>query len=216
MNLRLQILFLALVGVVAGSGAVFGQGKNISQTDYWRETYAAYSLSRKSFPRIQQETYESYTDGKITYSQKKKFEYQAANNFRLITETIKDGKKSKSEMIQVGSSRYCREGSGEWKNSGCYLNPPAPLGDAKVSTFIVQKNRDGVTYLRTATYFPQVNGQEGPIEFITEDTLKLNKDLTVSERKITKSVRETKALARRETERYEYPVKLEPIEAPTN
>jgi hypothetical protein len=57
-------------------------------------------------------------------------------------------------------------------------------------------------------------GKDEPTKFLTEDTLILNSDQSVRERRTTKSAVETKAILSRETRKHEYGVNLK-IEAPT-
>ena len=213
MNLRLSLI-IAVVLLLCIPAITFAQSKDIAAAEYWQVIYSQYTSSRKVFPRKERDIYERFTDSKITYSRTKRFEYQSANTFRLVTETSTDGKISLTEMIQIGRVGYCKEDLGDWKTAGCYLNPPAALEDAVETRYFVQKNRDNTVYSRIATFLLKETGKPEQTKFLTVDTLTLNKDLSIRGRTIVKSFFETKNIASRETEQFKYSSTLKPIEAP--
>lgn len=214
MKFRLKVVALIAFALLAFAGNTFAQSKNITEKEYWAGIYTGYTSAHKSFPRRETTTYERLTVGRVTYSRIEKSEYEAANKYHTVKETQNDGKTSKNEMIQIGTIRYCKENSGEWRISGCYNNPPAALEDAIETHFVLQTNKDKITYIRTASYLSKQPGKTEPTKFLTEDKLILNSDLTIRERTIVKSVQETKQIASRETEKFEYRMSLKPIEPP--
>ena len=213
MNIGLKILILAVWGVIIIPSVATAQ-KNISESEYWKQVFDSYSLVRKTFPRQETAIYERFTDGKVVYSRTKKYQYEAADKFRLITETTDNGKMTTKEMIRMGRVGYCREGVGEWTTKNCYLNPPAPLEDAVESHFSTKKNKDATVYIRSAIFLSKEVGKTNPVKCLTEDRLTLNKDLLVRDRKIVKSYVDNKGIMTKETEQVEYNNALEPIEAP--
>lgn len=211
-NLRLAVIIVFVFPAIAKT--TFAQTQNITESEYWAGIRTGYASTRKSFPRRETEKYEGFADGTLTFSTIENSEYQAADQYHIVRETRRDGKITKSEKIQIGAVRYCRESPGEWKTSGCYDNPPPRLEDAEETSYVLQKIKDGTAYIRSALFSRKENGKTEPTKFLTEDTLILNADFSVRERTIVKSIQETKKIASRESQKFEYGLNLKPIEAP--
>lgn len=194
--------------------AASAQSKEISEAEYWAAVSSAFAATRKAFPRRETETYEGSRAGKLSSQRTKTSEYAAADMFHTVKETLENGKRSVEEMIQIGAYRYCKDDSGEWTISGCYVNPPAALESALEAKFSINKSDKSITYTRTATFLLKEAGRTELTKFLTEDTLVLNSDLSVRERTISKSALETRAILSRETRKHEYGIELKPIEAP--
>lgn len=212
MNFRLPLLFsflLVLVGIPANASA---QSKEITEAEYWTGIRTGNAAARKVFPRRETATNEGFAGEKTTYLRNETHEYEAADKYYSIDETSRNGKVETEESTQIGALRYCRVNMAEWKTSGCYLNPPAPLGSATETRYSVEKTGDITKYLRVAISIETSNAE--PIKFLTEDLFILNADQTVRERTIVKSNYDSKAVRFRTTQKYEYGIKLKPIEAP--
>lgn len=202
------------IAALCSSFVASAEGKDISEKEYWAAVYAAYSATLETFPRQETEVYEGYSAGELNYQRTKTFEYEAADKFHFIRETLENGKRGVEELFQIGTLRYCKIDSGDWKTSGCYLNPPAALEPAIESKFQVDKTEKEITYRRKSTFQLKEKGNSEPKIFLTEDTLVLNPDLSIRDRTIKKLGVETKALVSRVTQKNTYRKNVKPIEAP--
>ncbi len=194
--------------------STFAQSTAISEKDYWEAVYSAFATTRKVFPRRETETYERMKSGQTTYKRITKSEYHAADKFHTIKEVTDNGMVSMDEMIQIGTGRYCKENSSDWKTSGCYVNPPAPLEKAVESQFSAEKDKDSMIYKRISVSLAVEAGKSEPTKFVTEDILVLNSDGSIRERTITRSILETHSVVSRETRKHEYDLHFKPINAP--
>lgn len=214
MRFSLPLVVIIALVFLAVAGTTFAQSQNITESEYWAGIRTGYASARKSFPRRETEKYEGFTDGTLTLTRIKNSEYQAADKYHIVIETLRDGRITISEKIQIEALRYCKESPGEWKTSGCYDSPPPPLEDAKETSYVLQKIKNSTAYIRTASFSLKVSGQTEPTKFLTEDTLILNADLSVRERTIVKSIQATKKIASRESQKFEYGLNFKLIKAP--
>lgn len=189
------------------------QANEISEADYWAAIRAAFNATSRVFPRKEIEIFEGSRAGR-TYRRTKVSEYAAADKFHLTTERVEGDTATAEEMIQVGKERYCKKGLAEWSTANCYVNPPAALEDAIKSQFQVEKGEEGITYTRRSTFLLNQPGGSEPTEFLTEDVLELNSDLSIRKRTITKSAVGTRVVLSREMRKHEYALELKSIEAP--
>ena len=142
MNLRKSSILLFAAAFFAMSQISFAQSGTITEQEYWSGIKTGYGATRNLYPRRETKVYESVLDGKVTYSRTEISEYISSNTYRTIKTVVRNGATTVSEALQVGSARYCRENSAEWKSSGCYLQPPAPLGDADETTYSLKTSKD--------------------------------------------------------------------------
>lgn len=192
----------------------WAQTTAITEQDYWAGIRSGYATTRDKFPRRETTTYESLSGEKVTYSRTEISEYRSKDIFHIVKTVVRDGATVITEMIQIGSSRYCRDNGSEWKSSGCYFQPPAPLDKADETKYSVQTNKDGRILMRNATFLEKEIKSNEPITYLTEDKVVLNYDMSVRERSIIKVVKETRNIASRATTLLEYGVDLKPIESP--
>lgn len=208
-----HIVFV-LVTVFCLAQVSSSQSTAITEQEYWNAIRTANAETRKVFPRRQTETYISATDGKETYLRIEVSEYISSDTFRTTKTVDRIGTKSISQLIQIGTKRYCRENLADWKNSGCYEQPPAPLGDSIETTYSLETTKKTKTYIRIAKSEHFEKGKTKPTTFLTVDKFVVNNDLTVRQRSIEKIAADSKALVSRESKKLEYNVKLKPVEAP--
>ncbi len=213
MGSRCWLVFLLILAFSLLPKDVSAQSKEITQADFWAAVRSAYTATRNVFPRRETETSEGSRAGR-NYRRTKTSEYVAADRFKLSTETLEGESRSVKEMIRIVKEGFCRENSNEWRTTNCYENPPAALEDAIESSFRVEKTEKAVTYTRKSTFLYTMAGKTESTKFVSEDILVLNSDLTVRERTITKSAVERGAVLSRETQKFEYGLKLKPIEPP--
>lgn len=64
-----------------------------------------------------------YTAGKVTEETIELMEFEAIDRLRYLYTSIYKGKKTTSEMIQVGSKYFCRENSGRWQSYNEFCGP---------------------------------------------------------------------------------------------
>ncbi len=209
---RLRFWIVLVIGIIGTPSYALGQDKDITESEYWDGIRSGYSSTRKSFPRVETKTYEGFVDGKVNFVRIEKFEFEATDRLRSITETVQKDKKSTSLMLQIGKSRYCQENEGEWKAIGCYDRPPAPLEGGQDTKYILRKNSNSISYVRT-DYFVS-GGPDGQKKILVEDIMVVNLDGTVRERSIVKSEYGTKSIRSRSTDKYSYGVKFDAITAP--
>jgi hypothetical protein len=206
-------IILITVVILTATEFLSAQTTTITEQDYWVGIRSGYTATEKIYPRRETKTYESLSDGKVTYSRTEVSEYQSKDVYHTTKTVVRDGSTIVTEAIQIGTVRYCRENTGEWKSSGCYRQPPSPLDDADETSYSVQKNKDGRTYIRIATLLKKATDKAEAANFLTEDRFVLNSDTSVRERSIIKTVMETKSIVLREISKFEYGVTLK-IEAP--
>lgn len=212
MNFRLLLLFTILLVLLGSPAVTSAQSKEITEAEYWAGIRSGFAATRKDFPRRETTTNEGFADEKATYSRKETHEYEASDKYYSIEETSMNGKLQTEEATQIGAVRYCRVNLAEWKRSGCYLSPPAPLGSATETRYSVESTGDITKYRRVAISIETSNGE--PIKFLTEDLFIMNANQTVRERTIIKSYYDSKSVRFRTTQKYEYGIKLKPIEEP--
>lgn len=214
MKFRPSTIILIAVVVLTTAKFSLGQTTAITEKDYWADIVSGYAATRSSFPRRETKTYDGFSGGRMTYSRTEMSEFRSKDTYRTTKTVVRDGTTVVTEAIQIGPVRYCRENTAEWKSSGCYENPPAPLGDAYETSYSLETTKDTRTYIRTAKSQKKESDKSEPTKFVTEDRFVLNSDGAVRERSIVKIVTETKSIFSRDTSKFEYGVTLKPIEAP--
>ncbi len=214
MKFRRPTIILIAIVILTASEISLAQTTAITEEGYWAGIRSGYAATRDLFPRRETKTFESLLGGTVNYSRTEISEFRSKDTYRTTKTVIRDGSTIVTEAIQIGTVRYCRENTAAWKSSGCYQQPPPPLGDADETKYSVQVNKDSRTYIRTATLLKKEADKAEPTKFLTEDRFVLNSDMSVRERSIVKTVNETKSIVSRETSTFEYGITLKPIEAP--
>ncbi|MBK8302648.1 MAG: hypothetical protein WBC19_10280 [Pyrinomonadaceae bacterium] len=207
------IIVFALV-VFATTESASAQTATITEEDYWKGIKQGHTATRAVFPRRETRKYESVSDGNVTYSRTEISEYLSSDTYRNTKTVVRNGTTNVTEALQIGRVRYCRENAMDWKTSGCYQNPPAPLDDADETKYALETTKDSLTYLRTTTFEEKATEKKAATNFATEDRFVLNKDMSIRERTIIKMLALTKSVTVRETDKYEYGIPLKPIVAP--
>jgi len=203
--------YLVAIAILVATKFSLAQTTVITEREYWDGVRFAYAATQKIHPRRKTETYERRADGKTTYSKKEITEYQAKDTYRSTGTVVRDGKTTSTEAVQIGMVRHCRENSEAWKS--CYENPPPPLPKADDANYVVQRNKNTITYLRTSTFVGKEEGKAEPTRYLTKDRYVLNNDMSARERTITTSI-EKKGVVTHNVSKFEYGIKLKPIEAP--
>lgn len=207
------IVHIALM-ILTLTGFSFGQITTITDQEYWHGIISGYAASRDIFPRKETTTYEGLTDSVVTISRTEVSEFLSKNTYRTTKTVVRDGITNRSEVIQIGKVRYCRENNSEWKTSGCYQQPPPPLGDSDQTQYSLQVNKESRTFIRIAKLQKKGGDNAQPTTYLTEDKFVLNGDGSVRERGILTTVSATNSNVSREISKFEYGITLSPIDAP--
>lgn len=214
MKFRSSTFVLIAVAILATTEFASAQTKTITEQEYWKGIQQGYAATRAVFPRQETRKHETVSDGNVTYSRTEISEYFSSDNYRYSKTVVRNGTTTVTEALQIGRVRYCRENAMDWKTTGCYQNPPAPLDDADETKYAVETAKDSITYLRTTTFQEKATEKKAATNFSTEDRFVLNKDMSIRGRTIIKMLALTKSVTVRETDKYEYGISLKPIEAP--
>lgn len=201
----ITLLFLILF---ATAGTSIAQISTISEREFLEVTNGeSYRATAARYPRRETQTYERLADGKITSTETEVIEFLASDKYRAKKTIVSNGNTSTREEIQIGENRYCRKNSSEW-DSYCAMPPPsAAMGAINGAQYSLEIGVDTKTYQRIY----QSTREE---KTTTIDRIILNSDLSHRDRSIITTNSETKEIVSRFTEKVEYGIKLDPIEAP--
>lgn len=208
---------IALLGLVlfATAGTSIAQKSDISERDFLAVAGTeAYRATVARYPRKQTRTCERLADGKITSLETEVIEFLASDKYRVITTVVSKGKTITTEERQVGEIRYCKNDSSEWKMY-CPEPPPAPaMSRIAGAQYSLEIGANTKTYQRIYQSIREDKEKLTKSSFATVDRSVLNNDSSHRDRSIITTNSETKEVVTRFTEKVEYGIKLEPIEAP--
>lgn len=208
-----HVIFLA-AAIFGTTQLSSGQSTPLSEQQYWAEIRSAYSATRKAYPRRETESYESFSNGASAYTRIEVSEYLSSNTYRITKIVTQNGRDSFSQVIQLGTTRYCREDPGGWKSVGCYQQPPAPLGDAHETDYSLEIKKKSKILTRLAKSKQMEKGKPEPTKYVTEDRLVINIDSTIKERIIKRLKGDSKTVVSVELTKIDYNAKIIAIEAP--
>jgi hypothetical protein len=214
MKYRFSLFILLGLILVVAPKISFAQSSAISEIDFLVSHNVAYRATDAKYPRKRTYKYEVLSEGKVTYSSTEVTEYMGYDKYRIIETEISNGRTKVNEAIQIGQNRYCRENSAKWDNN-CYEPPPAAaMGHIDGATYMLESAPDSKTYVRIYKTQKEEKGKPAPLVFVTEDRSFLNEDMSYRSRSIIRTNSVTKEIVSSTALKYEYGIKLSPIEAP--
>ncbi|MBK8467410.1 MAG: hypothetical protein IPL32_16460 [Chloracidobacterium sp.] len=204
--------YLVAIAILVATKFSLAQTTVITEQEYWAGIRSGYATTEKVVPRRETVTYESLSDGKVTYSTTKISEYQSEDTYRIIETVVRNGRTSIFQTIQIGVNRYCRENKAKWKR--CFEDPPISTSRADETKYAVQRDKDSLTLIRTSTFSKKENGKVEPKKFVSEDKFVVNVDMSARERSEVTTISDTQTIVSRDTTKFEYGITLKPIKPP--
>ncbi len=213
MKFRFSLFVLQGLILAVAAGISFAQSSAITEMDFLASHTAAYRATDVKYPRKRTYKYEVMSEGKVTYSSTEVTEYLGDDKYRIIETEISNRQTKINEAIQIGRNRYCRENAARWDN--CYEPPPPmAMGHIDGAKYMLESASDRKTYVRIYKTQKEEKGKPAPMLFVTEDRSILNRDMSYRSRSIIRTNSVTNKIVSSTTLKYEYGIKLSPIEAP--
>jgi hypothetical protein len=212
-------LTLLLVGFVF-TATSFAQEKEVTKNEYLASWRDAFDKARTLTRRVTQIV--TNHESEMPDIDEWRYEYVMPDKSRLTNIRTKDGKVTRIEQIDIGNTKYCKKGDGEWELSEGYCIGGSGMGGpsniASNRYYLEKKNINGKeirvfrNYITYTNKFSPTHETEG-LTF-SETTFWLNRDnLIIREEIRTGLVNKGKA-RRTNVSSYEYNPKDLKIEAP--
>jgi hypothetical protein len=218
MKINIILLFVFSLGFALN---VFGQIKDITQSEFYAQSRTASAKPFAVSKRItsQEDSYDE--QGKISYTTKTSEEYLSSDKMRYVSTYKSDKSTRKDELIKIGETYYCRRNDEEWKQSDswCAGQSFRALPNAITSKITVEdvklNNQNAILYQQYITYKNNYssNGDKEGISYY-QSKFWLNKDGFLLRREMESGLLEPSRTYYREVSVYEYDLKSIKIEAP--
>ncbi len=115
--------FLTFLAVILFCSFGYGQDSAISEDAYYSASHAAFESTDKIFPRRVITTEKIFAGSHVSEEMIQLYEFLSNDRIRFVETIVYKGKKSVSEMIQVGQRFFCRDDNGRWKSYAEFCGP---------------------------------------------------------------------------------------------
>ncbi len=199
---------------------VFSQAKQIIKEEYY-QPYREALKKKRDTSRRDITWQENYRDGKLFSTTEITDEFLKPDKRRYLEIEKFADHTSKSELIQIGTTYYCRRNDGEWKQSQSWCSGGSASGLSNIvsSEYSIEdtKIHNQTTKLfRNYTTYKNVYSPDKDKEGLSywESKFWLGKDGLILREEIKSGLLEPERIYRQQTNSYEYNPKNLKIEAP--
>ena len=168
--MRTSVRLILTVFIFSLSSSAFGQIKEIERDEYWKAFRDAHARSRSDSRRVTQLINGTRNDK--PYSEIWIYEYQLPDRIRYVHIRTYSGTERRSEQIDIGNTKYCRNDNGTWEQvkSPCIGGsasggPSGIMSERFERERIKSDGRDQVRFEQHITYknsYSKTTDSDGP------------------------------------------------------
>ena len=211
--MKTRTLIGLLIFILISSLSVFSQSKEITKEEYYGPWRAALQKARGLNRRNISKT-EIYKDGKLSATDEWQYEYDLPDKIRYIHIENRDGKSYRTEQIDIGKAKYCKQDDKPWEKteSPCIGGGAGGVPNTQSIKYTVETvrlgDKDERLFTQFITYKNTFNKEEnqGLSFYVTRYWLAA--DGLISRGEINYGKVDTKRIDRLTIDTYEYDSKI--------